>query len=214
MHWRPWMGLLLAGAFLTAPRGAQAQARRFRLPLATYPIDDGCLPWGGFNPKFPRCGRAGRHVADDACAGNGTPVLAVADGRVRLATSVGDCFDNWGWVVVVEHALPDGASVCSIYGHCAPDLGVEAGKQVELGQQIATIENLCLPHIHFGIYAGPYGAADGVYPDWLLGYLPDGTACAEYPVAWPGNYMDPVAFVLARTALERETWAQIKTLFR
>ncbi len=44
---------------------------------------------------------------NDAGVPNGTPVLAVADGIVQLGLEVGNCSDNWGWVVVVEHRLPD-----------------------------------------------------------------------------------------------------------
>jgi murein DD-endopeptidase MepM/ murein hydrolase activator NlpD len=206
------VGLAFLLGAVCLPGGA-AQASGFRLPLADYPIDDGCLAWGGVNSNFPRCDGPGRHVADDACAPNGTPVLAVADGVLRLAVEVEDCFSNWGWVVVVEHVMPDASRVCSIYGHCAPVHGIQIGAGVSIGQQIATIDNPCLPHIHFGIYAGAFAAADGAYPWWLLGYLPEGVACEQYPTPWPGNWVDPVQFVLDHVAVEPHTWGLVKTLY-
>ena len=191
---------------------ATSRAGTFRLPLDDYPIDDTCLAWGAYNANFARCGGPGKHVADDACAANGTPVLAVADGRVRFAAQVGECFDNWGWLVVVEHTLPGEPPVCSIYGHCEPGDGIAAGSPVVRGQQIATIRNDCVPHIHFGIYAGAFGASEGSYPDWLFGYLPDGRTCEQHPTAWPGNWVDPVQFVLDRVAVAPATWARVKSL--
>jgi murein DD-endopeptidase MepM/ murein hydrolase activator NlpD len=147
----------------------RVSSHSFRLPLDDYPPKT--LSRLG---RFRRSRAAGtrKHVADDACAPNGTPVVAVAEGRVRFAAQVGECFDNWGWLVVVEHAWPGEPRICSIYGHCEPVDGIAAGSEVSHGQQIATIRNDCVPHIHFGIYAGDFGASDGSYPDWLLGYLP------------------------------------------
>jgi murein DD-endopeptidase MepM/ murein hydrolase activator NlpD len=201
---------LLLWAVVSAP----CRATSFRLPLDDYPIDGPCLSWGEFNAKFARCGRPGKHVADDACAPNGTPVMAVADGRVRFAAHIGACTDNWGWLVVVEHTLPGEPPVCSIYGHCEPVGGITAGSEVVHGQRIATIRNECVPHIHFGIYAGPFGAPDGSYPPWLLGYLPDDTTCEEHPTAWPGNFVDPVGFVLDRLTVAPRTWGRVQSPLR
>jgi murein DD-endopeptidase MepM/ murein hydrolase activator NlpD len=203
-----WGWLLLCAA---APA---TRADSFRLPLDNYPIDGPCLSWGEFNSKFARCGRPGKHVADDACAPNGTPVMAVADGRVCFAARVGECADNWGWLVVVEHTLPGEPQVCSIYGHCEPVHGIAAGSAVVRGQQIATIQNECVPHIHFGIYAGAFGGPDGSYPSWLLGYLPDGTTCTEHPAAWPGNFVDPVWFILDRLTVAPRTWNRVQSPLR
>jgi murein DD-endopeptidase MepM/ murein hydrolase activator NlpD len=204
---------LLAGLGF-APALGTAPAVNWGLPLAAYPIDDPCLAWGGLNNNFQRCGRPGKHVADDACAPNGTPVLAIAAGRLRYAAEVDDCFSNWGWVIVVEHRLPDGSFVCSIYGHCEPLTGVQVGQDVEFAQPIAAIANPCIAHIHFGLYRGSFQAAEGSYPAWLRGYLPDGPACEASPDPFPGNWLDPVAFVLERVAVAPAPWTRIKFLYR
>jgi murein DD-endopeptidase MepM/ murein hydrolase activator NlpD len=204
---------MLAAWLASSPSLARADAAVFQFPLDPYPLQDGCLEWGGQNPNFPRCGMPGRHVADDACAPNGTPVLAVADGTVRFAAVIGSCFDNWGWVMVVEHVLPDLSAVCSIYGHCAPRTGIVAGIEVARGTEIAAIDNPCLAHIHFGVYRGSFAAPDGEAPIWLLGYLPD-AACAASPVVYPGAWVDPVRFVLDRVAVEPRPWSTVKLYYR
>ena len=206
--------LLLAARLGFGPTLDATTAVQWGLPLAAYPIDDHCLAWGGLNNNFQRCGRPGKHVADDACVPNGTQVLAVASGRLRYAGEVDDCFSNWGWVMVVEHTLPDRSIVCSIYGHCAPLPGVQAGQDVEFAQPIATVENPCIAHLHFGIYRGSFQAAEGTYPAWLRGYLPNGPGCETSPDPFPGNWVDPVGFVLERVAVAGAPWSSLKVLYR
>jgi hypothetical protein len=208
-------GRVLLGAAITilalgVPRPAGADATVFRLPLNNYPLNDNCLGWGVPNPNFQRCGAPGLHVADDACAPNATLVYGVADGVFRFGEEVGSCTDNWGWVTVVEHTLPGGEKICSIYGHCQPVPDLDPGDPVTFGMVIAAINNACIPHIHFAIYRGPFGAANGVYPPWLLGYLPGSGVCAQYPTLFPGNYVDPVQFVNEHVPVERSTWGKIK----
>jgi len=202
--------VLSAGLDVESP----APAAAWRLPLEPYPVDDTCLAWGGTNGNFPRCGRPGKHVADDACVPNGTTVLAVAAGRLRYAGLIDDCFTNWGWVIVVEHELPDGPHVCSVYGHCEPLAGIAAGQDIAFAQPIASVANPCVPHIHFGIYNRPFDATEGTYPYWLVGYLPDARQCESFPAAFPGDWVDPVQFVQERVALTGRPWSQVKRLYR
>jgi murein DD-endopeptidase MepM/ murein hydrolase activator NlpD len=206
---------VLAAFLLPAAAHAPAAALPFRLPLDNYPKDDGCLAWGGPNANFQRCGQPGLHVADDACAPNGTDVLAVARGRLRYAAQVGVCTNNWGWVTVTEHVLEDESRVCAVYGHCQPVASLAPGDSVFHGQHIADINLGCgSPHIHFGIYEGAFGAPTGTYPDWLLGYLPNSLVCAQYPTPFPGSYVDPVAFVEESVPILSETWGRIKATYR
>ena len=202
------LALFAAAAFPVLSAGAE-----FQLPLDPYPLDDACLGWGNQNPNFTRCGAPGLHVADDACAPNGTPVYAVADGVFRFGEEVGHCSNNWGWVSVTEHEQNRGFAVCSVYGHCEPVAGIAPGDSVRKGQQIARINYGCAsPHIHFGIYLGAFGAATGSYPQWLLGYLPDQVTCAQHAVPFPGNYVDPVRYVLESVPVDPTTWGRIKAL--
>ena len=67
---------------------------------------------------------------------------------------------GWGNIVVIEHHLPDGTYVTSIYGHLSSRRLVEAGDVVQAGQVLGFegkqgIENgFYKPHVHFGVRDG------------------------------------------------------------
>jgi murein DD-endopeptidase MepM/ murein hydrolase activator NlpD len=79
----------------------------------------------------------------------GEPVYATANGRVIYAQDAGP---GWGNVVIIDHALPSGEKVESLYGHLREIL---IGKgDVKKRQQIGKVGNanghyLC--HLHFEI---------------------------------------------------------------
>jgi murein DD-endopeptidase MepM/ murein hydrolase activator NlpD len=209
------VALLVLGSGFTHPASDFSTVVSFRFPLDHYPVSDPYNPWGALSPYFYRCGMPGKHVAHDARVPNGTDVFAVANGRVTYAAMVGWCQDNWGWVMVTEHTLPDGTEVCAIYGHCRPIPGVAPGVVVTIGQHIAHTDMPCYePHIHFGIHVGPYDAPDGIYAGWLVGYLPNRTTCPGFPVPFPGDYVDPVRFVWDMVPVESSTWGGVKAVFQ
>jgi murein DD-endopeptidase MepM/ murein hydrolase activator NlpD len=79
----------------------------------------------------------------------GEPVFASADGRIVYAEHAGT---GWGNVVIIEHNLPDGKKVQTLYGHLEKIL--KSGGEVKKREQIGTIGNadgkyLC--HLHFEI---------------------------------------------------------------
>jgi murein DD-endopeptidase MepM/ murein hydrolase activator NlpD len=118
--------------------------RRFTLPLAP-PLAD--LPAGGrfgsrrfFNgePRSP-------HTGADYGAAAGTPVMAVADGRVVLAA---DHFFS-GKSVFLDH----GDGLVSMYFHLA-GLAVEEGEEVGRGEIVGTVGatgRATGPHLHVGL---------------------------------------------------------------
>jgi len=67
---------------------------------------------------------------------------------------------GWGNLIVIEHRLPDGSYVTSIYGHLSTKRLVSVGDVVKLGQQIGTIGKAgqenggYKPHLHFGLRDG------------------------------------------------------------
>ena len=107
----------------------------------------------------------------------GDPVVAVADGVVRLAQQPllkGDDTQprrpaggmEWGGVVAIEHRLPDDGYVTTVYGHLDPELLVSLGDVVKAGQQIGTIGSARVnggykPHLHFGVRNGRMAASGG-----------------------------------------------------
>lgn len=96
------------------------------------PVDPGVArltsPWGWRKLK----GEPDYHTGIDLAAPEGTPVLAVADGRVRLV----DWVNGYGQTVVLEHAGP----TFSLYGHLVPGSPTVAlGQLVRAGQPLARL---------------------------------------------------------------------------
>ncbi len=67
---------------------------------------------------------------------------------------------GWGNVVAIEHHLPDGSYVTSIYGHLGNAQRVSVGDIVHAGEMIGAVGSSGVenggfkPHLHFGIRAG------------------------------------------------------------
>lgn len=77
----------------------------------------------------------------------GEPVFAAANGTIVYAENAGI---GWGNVVIIQHNLPDGKKVQTLYGHLEKIL--KTSGEVEKREQIGTIGNadgryLC--HLHF-----------------------------------------------------------------
>lgn len=107
-----------------------------------------------------------RHLGDDILAPEGTKISCIGNGNVvwsemRLGSEERH---NWGGIVIVEHVNPaTGLYFYSVYGHLK-NLAVKQGEDVALGDAIGVVaggntpENgyWKLPHLHFGIYTGPW----------------------------------------------------------
>lgn len=174
----------LAGSFAPgqSPSGTPRPAP-FGWPCAGYP--ESLEGPGGFGVLIGK-GRppfsGTRHLGEDVKVAAGTPVVSIADGRVRYSDfsptwtdGSGATHWNLGNVVVIEHALDppeDGLThVCSVSMHLAKDRKVGVGDAVARGQPIGSVgaggssENGGYPvHLHFGIHRGPYFQ---VAPSWL-----------------------------------------------
>ena len=117
------------------------------------------------------------HVGDDNSWGNELrTVVAAAPGVVRQA---GHIF-SWGFIVIIEHKMPDGSAVCTLYAHLSPALTVKPGDTVKAGQRIGcigrnhTVDNGgYFAHLHFGVHRGTYSGSQ-----WICGYV--GTAKWEH----------------------------------
>ena len=105
----------------------------------------------------PRDGGARRHEGVDVFSPRGTPVLAVAPGRVRRTGT-----NNLGGNVVWVSGSNNGYSY--YYAHLDTQL-VEPGTKVASGDTIGLVGNTgnartTAPHLHFGIYAYGRGAVN------------------------------------------------------
>lgn len=105
-----------------------------------------------FTGEPQRCfqGKCYEHFHDglDIAAPLGTPVRAIAAGRVTIAGRMSD-----GAVVVeIEHS----PGVVSRYGHLDPELRVRVGQSVSAGDVVGSIGltgNTTGPHLHLEIYS-------------------------------------------------------------
>lgn len=94
-----------------------------------------------------------RHLGEDwnkNSGGNtdcGAPVFAAANGTIVYAENAGI---GWGNVVIIEHKLPDGKKIQTLYGHLRKIL--KTSGEVRMREQIGEVGNadgryLC--HLHF-----------------------------------------------------------------
>lgn len=131
---------------------ATSGAVRWPFPY-TVPITD------GFGPRD-----SGFHKGTDFAAGPGTPIYAIADGRVIVAV---DDESGYGQHVLIQHRL-GGVDVVSLYGHMIEGSSpVTVGEYVNAGDFLGLVGETGVaygPHLHFEIHV------DGVPVDpfaWL-----------------------------------------------
>ncbi|MFH7029379.1 MAG: M23 family metallopeptidase [Heteroscytonema crispum UTEX LB 1556] len=92
--------------------------------------------------QHPISGDRRFHTGIDFRAGLGTPIYAIANGRIEFAGEKG----GYGNAVIVNH----GAGKSTLYGH-ASKLYVQKGQQVVRGQAIAAVGSTGMstaPHLH------------------------------------------------------------------
>ncbi|WP_207454038.1 M23 family metallopeptidase [Herbiconiux sp. SYSU D00978] len=122
----------------------------------------GSVVWPVSNPKVssyfgprasPCSGCSSMHKGVDFTPGAGTPVVAVADGVVKVARYEG----SYGYWVLIEHTV-GGQTVQSGYAHLqSGSISVSPGQKVSAGQRIAAVGNTGAstgPHLHFEIRLG------------------------------------------------------------
>lgn len=183
------VGILVAGTALAMSGPAPAQAilaTGYQLP---------CQPYGNAYYAFGQYVSGwGYHTGEDVCqsGGAGTPVYAIANGRVVYSARTPDSY-RWGNLILIEHTNADGSTVVSLYGHLGDNRQVVAGQNVVKGQLLGVLGPSWTAangnwgaHLHFGIHLGGYGAAVGTYASWVRGYESNGTG------AWvrPSDYIN------------------------
>jgi lysostaphin len=114
----------------------------------------------------------------------GSPVYAVASGRIAFAGRVGNYWRN---IIIIQHdPLPDGATICTRYAH-VENMQVSEGERVQRGQQISVVGasggSSGNYHLHFDM--SPTDVLPGNPGHWPRGNLKDLLA----------NYVDPIEFI-------------------
>jgi murein DD-endopeptidase MepM/ murein hydrolase activator NlpD len=133
------------------------------------------------------------HAAQDCQGKGGDPVYAVANGVVSYSYGEGGEWAWYGYLITIDHQLPDGSRVYSLYGHLSTRRWKKLeGEVVHKGDLIGYLGdddedgNLTGwgPHLHFGIRMGKKSD----YYDFLVGYYPDHPALH----GWidPGNFIE------------------------
>jgi len=140
---------------------AVPDAVKFVFPIQRYQED----LFGGY-PRSSFGGSRGHAGEDCGWFRDGSGIYAVADGVVRMVQGAGG---DWGFLVAIEHRLPDGRYLTSVYGHCGSDVLVHAGEVVHCGQRIASQGLSCSvenggygAHLHFGLGDGPFRRPAGL----------------------------------------------------
>src|SRR6185295_5267611 len=128
-------------------------APRLQCPVGTCRV-------GGYNfgddwevTRCPPKGPWKKHTGADLKAAAGTTVFAAEAGTVKLVYSAGS---QWASAILIEHANGNSKYVTQ-YMHIDPKPGVKQGMEVKRGQAIATVAKIVGPHLHFGVWNGPYG---------------------------------------------------------
>lgn len=161
----------------------------------------------------------GGHLAQDIANGEAAtanaPVYSVADGTVLYAGVNGSTYVN---VVLVEHAHPDGGTICSFYGHLG-GVSVSEGEAVARGQQIATVLDWqayfgsANSHLHYVLLSAELCAASDAASGALIcgyddtagpngiedldsepfSYTSIGDACGDHD--YPDSFISPSQFI-------------------
>jgi murein DD-endopeptidase MepM/ murein hydrolase activator NlpD len=131
--------------------------RAYSQPLYSFPVlgeDNGAIQsfWGA-----PRSGGTRDHKGIDIFTNRGTPVVAVAEGRIGFAGERGlGGKQVWLRTGLLGNSL--------YYAHLDSIVGT-SGKRVQVGDTLGFVGNTgnartTSPHLHFGIYRGYRGAID------------------------------------------------------
>lgn len=133
----------------------------FPLPEGTYTSTDS-FGWR----SDPFTGEREFHSGSDLAAADGTPISAIADGRVTVA----EFSAGWGGLIIIEHTV-GGERVASYYAHMWQDgIYVTAGETVTAGQHIGDVGSSGRStgaHLHIEIRPGGQGQPPVDAVEWL-----------------------------------------------
>lgn len=145
--------------------------------------------------RNPVTGEDEFHFGQDFAAADGTPILAMADGVVRVAGPA-DGFGEW---IIIDHFDDQvNGPWSSVYGHmwCATDF-VEPGQVVSVGERISSVGANGVgtgPHLHAEVWPGGRLEMDAAF--------------------MRGEYqpIDPIEWL--RTSVAHEDWTPVLAEFK
>jgi len=155
------------------------------------------------------------HAAEDFFRPAGTPVYAMADGKISFSGPMG----GYGWLIIVDHPQ---ANVYSLYGHLSPSRWRMRSGAVEKGELIAYLgdsdenggsaEHPLRPHLHLGVRAGQRADYPGMgewrwQAGWIkpcpqdLGWLQPSAIITSQEVP-AGGFTEPASVFVTKWGLE------------
>lgn len=137
------------------------------------------------------------HMGIDVFCAAGTPVCTPLDGVVEIVANNTAELD-YGPLLVIRHATPEGEPFFTLYGHLGPECLATCvpGQRLTAGQSIATVgappgNGNWPPHLHFQLVLDLLG----------LGKDFPGVACASEQAYWLGLSPNPACFFPAVSAV-------------
>ncbi len=147
---------LVAGSEIIIPNGEAAEATPVKTPSKGTPSKE--APSGYYIKALRGIKSQGRHDtygAIDVAANTGTPIWAMASGKVIAAKSPANWNGGYGGMVIISH--PNGTQ--TLYAHLSK-LNVTQGQSVNQGDQIGAVGSTGRstgPHAHLEIRTGKTG---------------------------------------------------------
>ena len=124
-----------------------------------FPLDESWVVTQDFNVYNSDFG--GYHLGEDVLRSSEVPVYAPANGVVKHNSQR----TSYGYVVIIEHQLPDGTYVCSVLGHLRSEGRASVDSEVAKGQIVGYLSSdpnenggYGFTHLHFGIRKGSYSS--------------------------------------------------------
>ncbi|MBU1998196.1 MAG: peptidoglycan DD-metalloendopeptidase family protein, partial [Candidatus Omnitrophica bacterium] len=173
-------------------------AQTFQFPLENYYV-----PCNDVGTKDECVKNDKWHLGEDASAKSGVTVYSIGNGVVKHAgdhplkyDSSGNIIRNYGGMYIIEHVLPTGEKVCSLFAHMDfKSFTKKTGEEVGKSEALGVIGNYnqnggWSEHLHSGVKKGAYPDKPNEYicGDWIFsGY----TACYEVL----NNWYEPTTFI-------------------
>src|ERR1043165_9206905 len=150
--------------------------------------------------KCPPGGKWKKHTGVDLSGNPGDPVVLAERGFIK---AIYDAGKGWGKAMLVEHG--DGNSrYVTQYMHVNPKFTLtdEVKKhEFKRGETIATIASISGPHLHFGVWMGPYSQNTKELQRGALPHCdPPVTSCddgSHKDGCFPQLWVDPMRFLSA-----------------
>ena len=141
-------GFEQGGGEVISPDGTRAPTGTLQWPL---PVAGTITSQFGHRVD-PITGEVSSHTGTDIACGEGTPILAAADGIVTVANGLDSWGGSYGYYIQIDH----GGGLETLYAHCS-SICVTTGQQVQVGEVIGYVGHTGRAtgsHLHLEVWVG------------------------------------------------------------